>query len=506
MGIGKVSHQIVGSARPTQATEKLILGAAWFERVRLTAAPHFGNKRFTARLEAVPFQNCPVFRIFPQPVKVAPSRLTLIAVLAVAVAFSANAVSQATHTTVRHHRVEQGDPDAAKLTEAENGISKQDYASAEPLLKQIVAAHADNYVAWYDLGFVYRALGRRDDSIAAYRKSIEAKPDVFESNLNLGLALADSGQPEAEKFLRAATTLQPRTDPSQGRKRAWMSLGSFLEASKPDEALIAFRQAALADPKDAEPHLAAGSLLEKRHSAEAEKEYQQALTIDPGSTDANTALANLYMRQRRFSEAEPILQQFVAKHPNDAGAHFQLGRMMAISGKTEAAVAELEIGLKLDPSDAKAQGDLADLYFEAGKYEQAQKMYGSLLAASPNDADLHYGYGRALLKQKKFAEAEQALLTTVKLKPDLGTAYGDLAIAADENKDYQLAIQAVDTRAKYLPDTPMSFFMRATAYDHLHDARQAAAYYHQFLDVAGGKYPDQEWQAKHRLIAIEPKK
>jgi hypothetical protein len=52
----------------------------------------------------------------------------------------------------------------------------------------------------------------------------------------------------------------------------------------------------------------------------------------------------------------------------------------------------------------------------------------------------------------------------------------------------------------------MSFFLRATAYDHLHDAQKAAAYYHQFLDVAAGKYPDQEWQAQHRLIAIEPKK
>jgi tetratricopeptide (TPR) repeat protein len=426
--------------------------------------------------------------------------------LAVVVACSAIALSQTTHTTVRHHRAEQGDPDAAKLTEAENDIGKQDYASAEPVLKQIVADHADNYVAWYDLGYVYHALGRQDDAIAAYRKSVEAKPDVFESNLNLGLALADSGQPEAEKFLRAATALQPRNDPAQSRKRAWMALGNFLETSKPDGALEAFRHAAEADPKDPEPHLLAGSTLEKHHPAEAEKEYQQALAMDPGSADAKTALANLYMRQQRFSDAEPILQELVGQHPNDAGAHLQLGRLLAISGKNEAAIAEVETGLRLDSSDVKAQRDLADLYFDSGKFEQAQKMYSSMLAASPNDADLHYSYGRSLLKQKKFAEAERELLQTVKLKPDLGTAYGDLAIAADENKDYQLAIQAVDTRAKYLPDTPMSFFMRATAYDHLQDVKQASAYYHQFLDVAGGKYPDQEWQARHRLIAIEPKK
>ena len=418
----------------------------------------------------------------------------------------APARAQSRPPTVRHHHVEEQNPDASKLTEAETDIGKQDYAAAEPLLKQIVAAHEENYAAWYDLGFVYHALGRRDDSINAYRKSVQAKPDVFESNLNLGLALADADQPEAEQYLRSATKLQPMSAAAQGRSRAWMALGHFLEASKPGDALDAFRQAGLANRQDPEPHLAAGSLLEKQHPAEAEKEYQQALALDPSSTDTNTALANLYMRQRRFAEAEPLLQKLVTARPNDPGVHFQLGRMFAIASKNDQAIAELEAGLRLDPADSKAQRDLADLYVDSAKYDQAQRVYSALVASYPNDAALHYGYGRALLKLKKFAEAEQELMKTVHLKPDLGTAYGDLAIAADENKDYPVAIQAVDTRAKYLPDTPMSFFLRATAYDHLRDPKKAAAYYHQFLNVAGGKYPDQEWQARHRLIAIEPKK
>jgi hypothetical protein len=52
----------------------------------------------------------------------------------------------------------------------------------------------------------------------------------------------------------------------------------------------------------------------------------------------------------------------------------------------------------------------------------------------------------------------------------------------------------------------MTYFLRATAYDHLHDAKNAATNYHKFLETANGRFPDQEWQAKHRLIAIEPKK
>jgi len=94
----------------------------------------------------------------------------------------------------------------------------------------------------------------------------------------------------------------------------------------------------------------------------------------------------------------------------------------------------------------------------------------------------------------------------VKLKPDFGAAYGDLAAAAVENKNYDLAIKAADARAKFLPEIPVSYFLRASAYDHLRNYKMAAQNYHRFLEVANGEYPDQEWQARHRLIAIEPKK
>ena len=97
-------------------------------------------------------------------------------------------------------------------------------------------------------------------------------------------------------------------------------------------------------------------------------------------------------------------------------------------------------------------------------------------------------------------------MKAVHLKPDAGEIYGQLALAANENKQYPTVIQALDLRAKLLPENPMTYFLRATAYDHLRDAKQASRYYHEFLNVAGGKYPDQEWQATHRLITIEPKK
>jgi tetratricopeptide (TPR) repeat protein len=429
-------------------------------------------------------------------------------VLVTTFALAGLALAQTTGKTVRHHKVAVDDPSSPpELLQAESAIEKQDYSTAEPLLKKVVEQDSDNYAAWFDLGFLYNALGKTDDSIAAYRKSVAAKPGVFESNLNLGLMLVKAHQPDAEPFLRAATRLKPTARVAEGQARAWLSLGHLLESSNPEGAIEAYKQAALLDPKDPEPHLSAGPILENQNRfADAEQEYKQAFALDPSSTDALTGMANIYMRGHRYTEAEEILRQLVALHPHDAGAHMQLGRMLAADSQNDPAIAELQLALKLAPSDPSLQLDLADLYANAKKYDLAEAQYRTLLAAKPNDPDLRYGLGRVLLNQRKFPEAQQELLATIQLKPSMGPAYGDLAAAANENKNYELVIKALDARAKLLPELPIGYFLRATAYDHLREYKPAAENYHRFLETATGNFPDQEWQARHRLITIEPKR
>jgi tetratricopeptide (TPR) repeat protein len=411
------------------------------------------------------------------------------------------------HKGAHHIRVEEEIPPPPELGKAEEFIQKQNYAEAEPLLRKVVTDDSANYVAWFDLGFTENALGKMEESIGAYRKSVAAKPDVFESNLNLGLQLAKRGQPDAEQFLRAATQLTPTSHVAEGKARAWISLAHLLEPSKPDEALAAYHEAATLQPKDPEPHLSAGLIFEKQKKfSDAEAEYKQALNLAPGSADAATGLANLYMESRRFPEAEAALRKVVAARPDDAAAHIQLGRVLAAEGKNDDALAELGTATNLAPADVSVQRELADLYAEAGKNEQAASAYRALLAAHPNDAELHRSLGQSLLRAKKYADAQQEFLTTVKLKPDLAAAYGDLAFAASENKDYVLTLKALDVRVKYLPEVPITYFLRATAYDNLRNVKLAVTNYHLFLDAAQGKYPEQEWQAKHRLIALEPKR
>ncbi len=430
-------------------------------------------------------------------------------------------VIQASKPTVRHHRIEVGDeqfpPD---LRQAEDALDKKDFAAAEKLLNAATTRDAKLYRAWFDLGFLYNSQGRADDSIAAYRRSVAAKPDVFESNLNLGLMLARTANQEAETFLRAATKLQPTERSDEGLARAWFSLAHVLDTSKPEDAASAYREAIQLQPNSPETHLALGAVLDRlKNGKDAEAEYQRALTLasappstagDPSANgvagDAVTALANLYMQEKRFPEAETMLHKLANTHGEDAVIHIQLGRVLAAAGKYDDASSEMQAGIKLAPQDVSAVRDLADIYSLQKKYAEAEPLYRQLINAEPNNADLHHSLGKALLDQHKFPEAQAEFLTAVKLKPDFGEAYGDLAVAADQNKAFGLVVPALDARDKFLGELPFGCFLRATAYDHLRDHKNAAIQYHKFLNAASGKFPDQEWQARHRLIAIEPKK
>ena len=410
--------------------------------------------------------------------------------------------------TRRRHRVpieESGIP--PKVAEAEAAMEKQDYAAAEKLLREAVAADAKDHRAWFDLGYVLNATNRRDDAIAAYRTSVEAKPDVFEANLNLGLLLAAAGHPDAERFLRAATELRPSAQPEQGLARAWLSLGRLAQEKDAAGAAAAFRKAAELTPKDAEPHLYLGLVLEKQGDlAGAEQAFRTAAELTPDASEPLAGLIGVYIRAKRLDEAEAALQQYLAKNPSNRNARVQLARVHAAKGQHAEALREYEALLGGRPADPELARDLADLYAIAENWPRAAEYYAVLAQREPRNASFRHALGRALLKQRRYEEALPHLAAAVDLEPGNADAYGDLAIAASESKRYPLAIKALDARARYAPETPATYFLRATAYDHMKAFKDAAVHYRNFLAAANGQFPDQEWQARHRLLAIEPKR
>jgi Flp pilus assembly protein TadD len=462
-------------------------------------------RRRTARLKSCPDTKLPQGQDFQQPVGSYPRVRPAVAALLLATlpCFA----YQQTGQTVRHVRVQEDADDAMSpdVAQAEAAMQKQDFASAEALLKKAVETNPNDYRAWFDLGYVNKQTGHTTAAIYAYRKSVAAKPDVFESNLNLGILLAQEGnKDDAARFLKAATQLRPTAKADEGLARAWQSYGLVLQDSEPQQALAAFAEAAKLEPKDVEPRLSAGAVLEKQGKLDgAAKEYEAAAALDAKSTDALIGLANVYSKQKKLPEAEAALRKVVALDPANDNARLQLGRVLAAEGKTDEA-APLLASAKGAADDPRAAIDRGTASQKAGDPVAAEEQFRAAVKAMPQDGEAHFALGTFLMEQKRYPEAQEELLIAVKLKPDAGEIYGNLAVVAAQNKNYQLAIKVLDERAKLLPEIPAAYFLRATSYDNLKMTPQAIQNYKQFLATDGGKMPDQEWQARHRLIAIDP--
>jgi tetratricopeptide (TPR) repeat protein len=396
---------------------------------------------------------------------------------------------------------------ADSLAEAEGLLQKQQYAEAEQKLTALLSEQAENPQAWFDLGFAQSHLNKTGEAVASYRKAAGLSPKWFEANLNLGVALAKSNDyAAATPVLQHAVTLKPTAGGNKAISKAWQSLAQVLEKTDAKAAAAAYDKAVELDPSQAELTLDAGRVLQSVNDLPGAEEHFKK-SADSGDAQGMVMLINLLSGQKRYTEAEGWLTKYVAKNPQDSKARLQLGKFLASQGKSEEAIAVLQNQYQRNgqPTGNPEIGrELAELYLQTKQYAQAEPLFRGLSQTTTTDPDLHFGLGVAVLHQLKYAEAEREFIQTVKLKPDYGEAYGYLADAARENKHYELAIRALDARAKFLPEDARSYFIRATSFDNLHMFKPAAENYKKFLAIAAGKFPDQEFQARHRLKAIQP--
>jgi Flp pilus assembly protein TadD len=398
-------------------------------------------------------------------------------------------------------------PVSEEVAAAEAAIVKSDWKAAETRLETWLAAHPDDARALFDSGYVADAQNRFDDAARLYRRAVEANPQSFEAHVELGLLLARQGKlAEARPELAAATQLDAGVAGSGAKARAWRALAEIDRAGDPAKASEDLLNALKLSPEIPADTLLAASLAEQTGQYDAaETAYRRLLAKDPKSAPANAGLAHLMIARKQYPEAETFLRAALAQSPGDPALTAQLATVLAAQDKAEA----LPLLQKLHadhPKDAAITRMLAEVLAEAGDAVGSDHYYVALLAASPEDEELLAAHGQNLLRQLKYAEALAVFDKATRLDEANADAWSGLAFAASKTNQPSITLHALTMRSKYLPEVPSTYFLWATAYDTLHQKAAAASYYHHFLDSAAGKFPNQEWQARQRLLVLENKK
>jgi predicted Zn-dependent protease len=422
------------------------------------------------------------------------------------VAIPAHAQLPAGTTDASEPQSQKQDPLRA---EANAALDKQDYTTAAKLLSSLAEKNPTDAHLLYDLGFSQDALDQTAAADATYRRAIAADANYFEPHLALGLLLARSGKlPEARTELALAASLP--TDNQPLKARAYRALARIDRTSNPSVASDELLSAIKISSETPDDILLAGELAEASGDpAAAEAAYRRLLAADPENQDATAALTHILLGQQKPDQAETLLTAALAKDPDNATLNVQLASLYDQQNKPAQALPIVEKLHAAHPDDAGLTRLLARLYSRNGQYDKASALYDALVVASPTDVTLLDDSADAQIHLKKFAEAEVLLKRAIAqpsafpTKDDLGQAASHLAFAASQNGDPTTTLQAIDIRGTVLPQSPSSLFLAATAHDKLHHTKQARDLYQQFLSVADDKFPDEEWEARHRLLALE---
>jgi tetratricopeptide (TPR) repeat protein len=232
-----------------------------------------------------------------------------------------------------------------------------------------------------DLGIALQNIGRMNEAIAEYQKTLEIDPGFAMAHYNLGCVLSSLGrQNEAIAEYRKALEIDP------GYAMSHNNMGNaFSQCGQKDEAIAEFRKALELDPKLVIAHINLGNTLHQcGRKDEGIAQIQRALEIEPKHAVANYNLGIILEKGGRTIEAIPYYQKAVDIDPQFALGHSSLGHALDKIGQYEKAIAHFRKAVVINPRNANAYCDLGKALALRGRTDEAIEFFQKALTIKPD--------------------------------------------------------------------------------------------------------------------------
>jgi predicted O-linked N-acetylglucosamine transferase (SPINDLY family) len=318
------------------------------------------------------------------------------------------------------------------LAQANQYLQAGQYAYAEQLLRQVVAAAPANADAWRRLALAVQSLGRADEAINYFQHSIQCQPDYVEAYNDLGIAYANTGRlEEAVRVFRQAFERVP------ANVDAANNLGVILGMlGRPQEGIGYVEQAVKAQPDNPGFLSNFGNLLRDVGKLdEAVASYRRSLQINPSSAQTFNGLGNALREQGKLAEAVAQYRQSLRLYPNYFKAHHGLGAALVEMGNVEEAETHYREALRIQPQQAETHFLLGVALTRQARFEQALGSFQQALYLKPNFPEAYNSQGNMFLEQARHDEAAASYQRALELRPGFAEAHNNLANAlADQGK------------------------------------------------------------------------
>jgi protein O-mannosyl-transferase len=191
--------------------------------------------------------------------------------------------------------------------------------------------------------------------VGLWQDNTQKTPNKGRVYLNLGAAQERAGNlAGAEEAYLAANTLtvdQPFSRLDLGRL--------YLQSNRLDEAQRQFQEALGIDPTMGDAYNNIGKILEmKNQNDEALKEYLKAVRYRPYLATPYLNIGRLYARQKRYPEAIKEYEKAIVRDPAYSEAFIGRGEILLATGRRSEAIADFRRALQISPTSAEAAQQL----------------------------------------------------------------------------------------------------------------------------------------------------
>lgn len=207
-------------------------------------------------------------------------------------------------------------------------------------------------------------------------------------------------------------------NPNAEKQKYFESGNRYLENGKFPEAVIQFSNAIRIDPNFAAAHFKlAESYLQEKRPADAYRELQRTIELDPGNNKAALDLGLVLIAGRGYERVEPIAAQMLKQDARNADAHFLLSELNRAQGNIDSALQEIRTAIALKSSDPQLYVQLATLQQAGGDKTAAESSLRKALDIDPKNIPAVQTLAALDESSGKWSDAEQQLRHVIDLNP-----------------------------------------------------------------------------------------
>lgn len=272
-----------------------------------------------------------------------------------------------------------------------------------------------HFIALLNAGKASKMLGERAQAIQFFERAVEARPDVAQPHLWLGILHTDD-----KRYTRATTHLKKVLEIDPNAIEAHMTLG-----------LIHLAQSRVRANLD--------------RLNQAIQEFEEVLRLNPNRGDALMELGMAYHYCERNVEATECYRKLVALAPENPKAHYHYGTLLARVGESVRALGHFTQAIALKPTYIEAYVSKAMVQEQLNQLNEAQKTLAEAEAQSPENPKLLMPRAKIESRLKHndaalaaFSKALEAKVLTMK---EQGFVQNEMAKIYDKQKRYDDAFR-----------------------------------------------------------------